>query len=61
MNRIKEFRLKKGFTQTELAAKAGVSRVTIIELENGTRENITIKTLQSIAVALDSNVSDIFF
>ncbi|MGV8150506.1 MAG: helix-turn-helix transcriptional regulator [Candidatus Woesearchaeota archaeon] len=33
-NRLKEFREKKGLTQEELAAKANVSRQTIISIES---------------------------
>lgn len=34
-NKIKEFRNKQKMTQTDLAAAAGVTRQTIISLENG--------------------------
>ncbi|GIV63259.1 MAG: transcriptional regulator [Bellilinea sp.] len=34
-NRLEQFRLQKGWTQQELAQKAGVTRQTIISLESG--------------------------
>ncbi|MEW6180492.1 MAG: helix-turn-helix transcriptional regulator [Chloroflexota bacterium] len=34
-NRLEQYRLQKGWTQQELAQKAGVTRQTIISLENG--------------------------
>ena len=35
--KIKEYRLQQKITQEELAEKAGVTRVTICNLENGAR------------------------
>lgn len=34
-NRLEQYRLQKGWTQQELAQKAGVTRQTIISLESG--------------------------
>jgi transcriptional regulator with XRE-family HTH domain len=49
---IKELRLKKGFTQEELAAKTDISARTIQRIENG-EVDPRAYTLQSIATALD--------
>ena len=59
--KIKEVRIAKGMTQKELAEKSGVSRVTILELENGTKTSTTTDTLCSIANALSVSVTDLFF
>ncbi|MCD7755509.1 MAG: helix-turn-helix domain-containing protein [Firmicutes bacterium] len=58
--KIKEARMEIGLTQTQLAAKSGVSRATICGLENGTIVVTTTETLIKIASALGKRVSDIF-
>lgn len=58
--RVKEYREKAGMTQEELAAKSGVSRGTIIRLEDNTQKTATTKTLSKIADALGVTVGDIF-
>lgn len=60
-NKVKEYRLKEGMSQEELAKKSGVSRTTISDLENGKVDVITNITLQKIANALNRKVSTIFF
>ena len=57
---IKELRQKSGMTQEELAKKAGISRATIAMYENNTADNITVKTLESLAKALSCHVTDLF-
>ncbi len=59
--KLKEARDEKRLTQEELAKKSGVSRQTIVALENGTSEDVKISTLQKLAAALDMTVQDIFF
>ena len=59
--KIKEKRKEKNMTQEELAAKSGVSRVTISGLENGTVRATSSKTLVKLARALDTTVDQIFF
>ena len=59
--KIKEFRLKKTMSQTELAEKSGVSRTIISGLESGSITTTTTETLLKIAKALDTKVADIFF
>ena len=58
---IKEVRTEKGMTQNELAEKSGVSRVTIMALENGTKTSTTTDTLIALSKALGVSVNDIFF
>lgn len=58
--KIKEHREAAGFTQEELAEKAGLSRTTIAMLEsNG--GNTTTKTLAKIATALGISLDALFF
>lgn len=51
---IRKARDKQGLTQTELAAKAGVSRPTVARVELGVA--ISIATLEKIADALGLDV-----
>ena len=48
---VRELRLKKNYTQSDLALKAGVHRVTLSEFENGMRGSLT--TLIQLLRALD--------
>lgn len=59
-NKIKELRIKKGFSQEELAGKSGLSVRTIQRIEN----NDTIprgESLQRIATALQVKIEDFFY
>ena len=60
-NKIKEIRMEKGYTQVELAKKAGVSRCVISGLESGKRTVVKSDTMKKIADALDSTILYIFF
>lgn len=57
---IKTIREKMGMSQEELAAKAGISRVTLSFLETGTAEAASTKTLLKIATALDTPIEEVF-
>ena len=59
--RIRELRKAKGLTQEELADRAGVSRITICCLENGTERNTSMGTLRKIANALETTPGQLFF
>ena len=59
--RIKEFRENARLTQEELAAKSGVSRATIINLESGKNTSTTMMTLSKLAKALDTTLDQLFF
>lgn len=60
--KLKEARKSKGMTQSDLARKSGVSRGTIVALENGNQSVVTkTSTLIKIAKALELTVNDIFF
>lgn len=58
MNRIKEFRQKRGMMQKELAELANVSRPYMHDLENNLR-GAKPETLKRIADALGVKVSDL--
>jgi len=51
--KIKEIRLAKKLTQTELAKKVGISRNFLSEIENG-KYDIRLTLLCDIALALDT-------
>ena len=59
--KIKDVRVENGMTQEELAKLSGVSRATIIGLENGKITNTKTETLRKIADGLGVTVDSIFF
>jgi transcriptional regulator with XRE-family HTH domain len=54
-NKIREHRQAKGYSQEELAFRAGLHRAYIGGVERGER-NITVLTLEKIAEALESSL-----
>lgn len=59
-NRVREIREEKRLTQAELAEKSGISRQTIIAIENEENYSTTTTTLLKIANALETPVNLIF-
>ena len=59
--KLKEARESRGITQEELSHKSGISRTIIWNLETNPNAETTTKTLKSIAEALGTTVSEIFF
>lgn len=59
--KVKEVREEKRMTQEELSKKSGVSRPTIVAIENGEAKDVKVSTLLKLANALDTTVSAIFF
>lgn len=57
-NKIREQRMAKGFSQEELAFRAGVHRAYLGGVERGER-NITILNLEKIAEALECSLSSL--
>lgn len=55
---VRYLRIKKGFSQEELAFRANLNMNSISTLERG-RNNVKIKTLYSIASALEISIEDI--
>ena len=60
ITKMREYRAKYGMTQDELAARVGVRRETIVNLENG-RYNPSLKLAMDIAVVFSSTVEDLFY
>ena len=60
-NHIKTYRKKKGLTQTDLANRAGLNIRQIQKIENDEvqTENVTLKTMQAIAQALNVKIDDL--
>lgn len=60
---VKEFRLRRGLTQAEMAHVAGVSRMTINRLEtNGRQPSITVMRKLGRAFSISSNdIYEIFY
>lgn len=59
-NNIKQLRKQAGLRQEDMAAQLGVSRQTIIAIEND-KYNPTLELAMKIAKLLDLRVEDIFF
>lgn len=55
---VRYLRIKKGFSQEELAFKADLNMNSISTLERGVN-NVKIKTLYAIANALEVNIEEI--
>lgn len=60
-NSVRQRRKALHLTQEELSRKSGVSRGTIVSLEKDSNHNVLLSTMQSLAVALNSTVEEIFF
>ena len=58
-NRIKVLRNERGYSQEELADRAGIDRTYLTSVERGKR-NISIVNIEKIAIALDVGIAEIF-
>ena len=60
-NHVKTYRKKQGLTQADLAnrAKLNIRQIQKIENEEAKTENITLKTMQAIAQALNAKIDDL--
>lgn len=60
-NHVKTYRKKQDLTQTDLANRAGLNIRQIQKIENGEAqtENVTLKTMQAIAQALNAKIDDL--
>jgi transcriptional regulator with XRE-family HTH domain len=56
--RIRERRVKRGFTQNKLAELLSLSRTSITNIESG-RQKLLIHTLVELAIVLDVDVSEL--
>lgn len=58
-NRVREKRLEQGWSQDTLSEKVGVSRQTIISLENG-KYNASLILAHKLAQVFDCLIEDLF-
>jgi len=58
---VKIKRIMQGLTQKELAAKVGISNVTIVKIEKGNIDNVRFGILKKISEVLGSSVQELFF
>lgn len=61
INHVKTHRKKQGLTQIDLAKRAGLNIRQIQKIENDEvqTENVTLKTMQAIAQALNAKIDDL--
>ena len=61
INHVKTYRKKQGLPHTDLAnrAKLNIRQIQKIENEEAKTENITLKTMQAIAQALNAKIDDL--
>ncbi len=57
--RIREYRLKRGLTQEELADRASTRQATISDLETGRTQRVELDLLQRLADALRCKPKDL--
>jgi transcriptional regulator with XRE-family HTH domain len=57
--KVRRFRVKKGWTQSELADRAGVHRTYIGSIERYER-NVSLSNIERIAKALNINIKELF-
>lgn len=58
---LKIARIKAGLTQSQLKDKANVGLNTIVALEKGKIDGVSVRVLKKIATALNSTVQELFF
>ncbi len=58
-NKIKILRQEKGYSQEELANRAGIDRTYISDIEKGER-NISLKIIEKLALSFDIEIYEIF-
>lgn len=60
MNRVRDFRIKKGLSQLDLARAIGVARQTINMIEND-KYNPTLELCINLAKALETDLNNLFW
>ena len=58
-DKIKFFRLKKGWSQEKLALEAGIDRTYLPSIEKGER-NVSITVVEKLAIALGVEIREFF-
>lgn len=59
--KLKELRIKKGYSLDELAKLSGISVSYMNELEKGLKKNPSLDIVHKIAIALNQDIVDIFY
>lgn len=59
--RLKIERIKRDWTQTDLANASGVGISTVVKIEKGNIDNVSVSILKKIADALNVPVAELFF
>ncbi|HDD55609.1 MAG TPA: transcriptional regulator [Chloroflexi bacterium] len=59
-NSVREYRLRKGITQAQLAELVGIARVSILAIEKG-RHIPTIETALRLQKALEASLEELFW
>ncbi len=49
---LERLRKQRGLTQAELAEAAGISRVSVADIESGRRDDVKLSTIKALAAAL---------
>lgn len=49
---VERLRKQRGLTQAELAEAAGISRVSVADIESGRRDDVKLSTIKALAAAL---------
>ena len=58
-SRLRELRIRAGFTQAELAERAGLHRNSIKNIEHGATREVTPENAEALAQALETTVDDL--
>ncbi len=53
--RVRELREQRGWTQSEVARRAGVRQATLSAMESGKTKGIDLETLKRLALAFDTH------
>lgn len=60
-NKIKKYRKEKNMKLKEIADKSGISVGYLSHLENGSRVNPSREVMESISLALNKSITEVFF
>lgn len=60
-SKLKQLRLKKGYTLEELSRLTGLSTTYLNSIENGYQRNPSLDTIDKIAIGLNEDLVKIFY